>query len=92
MSVKLTVSALAMTCLAATTATARDQVQVAGSSTVLPYASIVAEAFGAVAVVLNFIGYRQNNVDRYLLISAFALASLSVIGCPAWIAFTLLGH
>ena len=27
-------------------ATARDQVQVAGSSTVLPYASIVAEAFG----------------------------------------------
>ncbi|WP_420933904.1 YgjV family protein [Alteromonas sp. A081] len=38
---------------------------------------VVAEAFGAVAVVLNFIGYRQNNVDRYLLISAFALASLS---------------
>ena len=29
-----------------TAATARDQVQVAGSSTVLPYASIVAEAFG----------------------------------------------
>ena len=26
---------------------ARDQVQIAGSSTVLPYASIVAEAFGA---------------------------------------------
>ena len=30
----------------ATAAAARDQVQVAGSSTVLPYASIVAEAFG----------------------------------------------
>ncbi len=32
--------------LDATTAFARDNVQVAGSSTVLPYASIVAEAFG----------------------------------------------
>ena len=30
----------------ATMATARDQVHVAGSSTVLPYAAIVAEAFG----------------------------------------------
>ena len=40
------VSAFALTVLAATTATARDQVQIAGSSTVLPYASIVAEAFG----------------------------------------------
>ncbi|NDV92535.1 YgjV family protein [Alteromonas sp. 345S023] len=38
---------------------------------------IVAEAFGALAVILNFIGYRQNNVDRYLLISAFGLAALS---------------
>ena len=44
--VKRTTSALALTALAATTAAARDQVQVAGSSTVLPYASIVAEAFG----------------------------------------------
>ncbi|MGB7318542.1 MAG: substrate-binding domain-containing protein [Planktotalea sp.] len=42
---KLTVSALAITA-AASAASARDQVQVAGSSTVLPYASIVAEAFG----------------------------------------------
>ena len=32
--------------LDATAAFARDNVQVAGSSTVLPYASIVAEAFG----------------------------------------------
>ncbi len=40
--------------------------------------NFVAEAFGAVAVVLNFIGYRQFNVDKYLLISAFALAALSV--------------
>lgn len=47
--VKLTASALAIVAVAATSATsaaARDQVQVAGSSTVLPYASIVAEAFG----------------------------------------------
>jgi len=32
--------------MAASLATARDQVHIAGSSTVLPYASIVAEAFG----------------------------------------------
>ena len=44
--VKLTTSALAVAAISATTAAARDQVQVAGSSTVLPYASIVAEAFG----------------------------------------------
>lgn len=42
---KLTTSALAIAALS-TAAHARDQVQVAGSSTVLPYASIVAEAFG----------------------------------------------
>ncbi|WP_293575159.1 substrate-binding domain-containing protein [Phaeobacter sp.] len=44
--VKYTVSALAVSAAFATAASARDQVQVAGSSTVLPYASIVAEAFG----------------------------------------------
>jgi len=43
---KLTASALAIVAVSATSAAARDQVQVAGSSTVLPYASIVAEAFG----------------------------------------------
>jgi phosphate transport system substrate-binding protein len=43
---KLTVSGLAIAALSATAAAARDQVQIAGSSTVLPYASIVAEAFG----------------------------------------------
>ena len=43
---KMTVSGLAIAALSATVAAARDQVQVAGSSTVLPYASIVAEAFG----------------------------------------------
>jgi phosphate transport system substrate-binding protein len=43
--VKFTVSALAIAA-AASTAQARDQVQVTGSSTVLPYATIVAEAFG----------------------------------------------
>jgi phosphate transport system substrate-binding protein len=44
-SVKFTVSALALIA-AATAADARDQIQVTGSSTVLPYATIVAEAFG----------------------------------------------
>ena len=43
---KLTASAMAIAAVSATAAAARDQVQVAGSSTVLPYASIVAEAFG----------------------------------------------
>ena len=43
---KLTVSTIAVLAVSATAAAARDQVQVAGSSTVLPYASIVAEAFG----------------------------------------------
>ncbi|MEM7318019.1 MAG: substrate-binding domain-containing protein, partial [Pseudomonadota bacterium] len=42
----LTASTLAIAAVSATTAAARDQVQIAGSSTVLPYASIVAEAFG----------------------------------------------
>jgi phosphate transport system substrate-binding protein len=44
--VKLTASALAIAAVSATAAAARDNVQIAGSSTVLPYASIVAEAFG----------------------------------------------
>ena len=45
---KLSVSALALAAVSATAAVAqtRNNVQVAGSSTVLPYASIVAEAFG----------------------------------------------
>ena len=42
----LTTSTLAILAITATTAAARDNVQVAGSSTVLPYAAIVAEAFG----------------------------------------------
>ena len=45
-SVKFGVSVLAMVAMSATVASARDQVQVTGSSTVLPYATIVAEAFG----------------------------------------------
>lgn len=44
--VKLSVSVLAIVAASATVATARDQVQVAGSSTVLPYSTIAAEAFG----------------------------------------------
>ena len=43
---KLTTTTAAIAALSATAAVARDNVQVAGSSTVLPYASIVAEAFG----------------------------------------------
>ncbi|WBU53626.1 substrate-binding domain-containing protein [Paracoccus sp. SCSIO 75233] len=43
--VKLTVSALAVIAASASVASARDQLQIAGSSTVLPYATIVAEAF-----------------------------------------------
>lgn len=43
---KLTMSTLALAAVSATAAAARDNVQIAGSSTVLPYASIVAEAFG----------------------------------------------
>lgn len=45
---KLTVSTLALAAVSATAASAqgRENVQIAGSSTVLPYATIVAEAFG----------------------------------------------
>ncbi|MCT4331426.1 substrate-binding domain-containing protein [Paracoccus sp. YLB-12] len=43
---KFTVSALAIVAASATAAAARDNIQTAGSSTVLPYATIVAESFG----------------------------------------------
>ncbi len=43
---KLTASTFAIAAITTTSAMARDNVQVAGSSTVLPYASIVAELFG----------------------------------------------
>lgn len=43
---KLSGTALAMVAASAMSAQARDQLQIAGSSTVLPYATIVAEAFG----------------------------------------------
>ena len=43
---KLTASVIAIAAVSATAAMARDNLQVAGSSTVLPYATIVAEAFG----------------------------------------------
>ena len=43
---KLSASVIAIAAVSATAAMARDQVQVTGSSTVLPYATIVAEAFG----------------------------------------------
>lgn len=32
--------------------------------------------FGALALITNFIGYRQNTINRYRLVSAFALAFL----------------
>lgn len=43
---KLAVSTVAILAASTVVASARDQVQVTGSSTVLPYATIVAEAFG----------------------------------------------
>jgi phosphate transport system substrate-binding protein len=43
---KLTASSIAIAALSVSAAAARDQVQITGSSTVLPYATIVAEAFG----------------------------------------------
>ncbi|NBZ85999.1 substrate-binding domain-containing protein [Stagnihabitans tardus] len=43
---KVSVSALAILAASTVVASARDQLQIAGSSTVLPYATIVAEAFG----------------------------------------------
>ncbi|MBO6903028.1 MAG: substrate-binding domain-containing protein [Rhizobiaceae bacterium] len=47
MKILLTASAAAIAvAMSAGSAAARDQIQIAGSSTVLPYASIVAEAFG----------------------------------------------
>ena len=46
MSIMKLTATTAVIALTATTVAARDNVQVAGSSTVLPYASIVAEAFG----------------------------------------------
>lgn len=45
-SFQISASVLALAATAAMPAFARDQVQVTGSSTVLPYATIVAEAFG----------------------------------------------
>jgi phosphate transport system substrate-binding protein len=45
-SVHITASVLALAAASALPAFARDQIQVTGSSTVLPYATIVAEAFG----------------------------------------------
>ena len=43
---KLSASALAIVAASTLAASARDQLQIAGSSTVLPFATIVAEAFG----------------------------------------------
>jgi phosphate transport system substrate-binding protein len=43
---KLTASSIAIAALSVSVAAARDQVQITGSSTVLPYSTIVAEAFG----------------------------------------------
>lgn len=40
----------------------------------MDYASYL---FGALALIFNFIGYRQNTINRYRLVSAFALAFLS---------------
>lgn len=47
MSVKFTVSALALIAASATAASARDQIRIVGSSTVFPYTQAVAEEFAA---------------------------------------------
>ncbi|MFT5277831.1 MAG: hypothetical protein ACI8VI_001471, partial [Granulosicoccus sp.] len=39
---------------------------------------IVAEAFGAIAVIFNFIGYRQNDINRYRILSANALFNVII--------------
>jgi hypothetical protein len=39
--------------------------------------NILAESFGAIAVILNFIGYRQGDINRYRFISGLALAAVS---------------
>ena len=39
---------------------------------------IFAESLGALAVVINFIGYRQNDINRYRVISALALLSVGI--------------
>ncbi|KMW57257.1 Phosphate ABC transporter, periplasmic phosphate-binding protein PstS [Candidatus Rhodobacter oscarellae] len=44
--VKLTASALAISAIAATAASARDQIRIVGSSTVFPFSTAVAEQFG----------------------------------------------
>lgn len=38
----------------------------------------VAEGFGVLALIINFIGYRQNDANHYRIVSAIALACLSV--------------
>lgn len=38
----------------------------------------LAEGFGVLALVINFIGYRQNNANNYRIVSALALACLSI--------------
>jgi len=39
--------------------------------------TLIAEAFGALAVIINFIGYRQDDINRYRIVSAVALACVS---------------
>ncbi|MBZ0128300.1 MAG: substrate-binding domain-containing protein [Rhodobacteraceae bacterium] len=46
---KLSVSALALVAVSATTATARDEIRVVGSSTVFPYSQAAAEQFGNIS-------------------------------------------
>ncbi len=40
--------------------------------------TFIAEGFGALAVIFNFIGYRQNEVNHYRAISAVALLCVSI--------------
>lgn len=38
----------------------------------------LAEGFGLLAIVINFISYRQNNANHYRIISGIALAALAI--------------
>ena len=38
----------------------------------------IAESFGAIALVVNFVGYRQNKINHYRFVTAIALISISM--------------
>ena len=78
--VMLCTPALAIAALTAGAAQARDNIQIAGSSTVLPYATIVAEAFGeklALGLYHDYSGYVVFSVAIGLMIGLGSLLNLN---------------